>query len=230
MKLRQQKGVYNRITGKRNDLEKSGLAYWGKVDGRRLYYWPSIDYMFAWRLAAINLAYDKLGFGMTNEGFDTWLGKVEEQFNAGNFAAIGGLISFVKEYKKQWGQYDTLIHIAGCGIIVDGEPVHEFSNKHNAIKERLLRDHPEVRAFFLNTSANYLLSFDPESNISEIKTYWSSPQGERMALTLWRITQIPRFKNLLKSEMVKPSGWQNELARIARTIYFQKPSESTTKS
>lgn len=222
MELKRQPRITNWITGKRKDTEGSGLSYWGKINGHRLYYWPNIEFMFAWRLAAINLAYDRLGFGMSEEAFSTWLGRIEKEFNAGNYAQVGALITFVKEYRSQWGQYDILMHIAGCGIIVDGEPVDKFSRKHNEIKEKLLRDHQEVRAFFLNTSANYLKSLDPESNISEIKSYWNSPQGQRMASTLWQITQIPRFQNLWSSITDSSSGWQSDLVDIARMIYFRR--------
>jgi hypothetical protein len=230
MQLRKQRGITQFITGKRTDTAKAGLSYWGKIAGHRLYYWPHIDHMFAWRLAAINLAYDRLGFGMSNEGFDAWLIALEREFNAGNMAAIGGLITGIKEYKSKWGQYDTLMHIAGCGILVDGEPVGEFSERHNKIKEKLLREHPQVRAFFLNTSANYLRHFDPESHISEIKAYWESVQGQRMALFLSRITQIPRFENLWNSITVNSYGWQSDLVHIARMIWFSKPSPNTIKS
>ncbi|MGV6816096.1 MAG: hypothetical protein ACWA44_02360 [Thiotrichales bacterium] len=222
--------IYNRITGKRSDVEQSGLAYWGKIGGHRLYYWPNIEFMFGWRLASLNLSYDRLGLGLTDSTLQTFLDKLEELYNEGNHSQVGMLIGWMQEYKNGWGQYDALLHLASNGVLVDGEPAGEFSKEHATIKEDLLREHEDVRAFFLNTAGHYLRSLNPESNVSEIKDFWNSAQGQRMASTLWLTTRMLRFKNLLSAGTPNSSGWQSEVIRIARMIYYKKPLLSTTKS
>ena len=211
-------------------MEESGLKYWGKVQGHRLYYFDSIEYMYAWRLAAIHLAFDQLGLGIQADAFNVWLDSLKKAFNDQDLTGVGSLINFMDGYKNRFGQYDLLMHVAGCGVLVDGEPTGQFSEKHNKIKERLLRENEELRAFFLNTAASYLLKLNPESPISEIRAYWESLQGKRMASTLWQVTQMPRFAGLWKNGTRKASGWQSSLVSVCRMIFLASPSQSTTNT
>jgi hypothetical protein len=181
-----------------------------EIDGHTLYVFKSIDHMPKFREMSLRLAFHQQELGVKHSDLQAFVELAKEAFNKGDMMNLGTLINTLALQLDNYASERIMMELGGCGILVDDEPVDRFQGKHNKIKEELLRHHPEVRAFFLNTALNYLHSLIDNFQSLEIKDYLKNPLRIKREATFLRLIGTNIYQDLGKDSMQKSSGSQSD--------------------
>lgn len=205
-----------------------GIIYHGTYDGHRVYYFKSIDNLTKFREMAIRLAYHQLELGVKLSDLRALIELGQESVNKGDLAKIGTLFSYLEMQIDNYASERVILQVAGCGVLIDGEPLDDFTNEHEAIKTELLQKHPQLRAFFLTTSLRYLTELGSNLTGKDEQALLNNPARLTRELLFLKLISIDLYQGLQNPSTMKYSGWKASLAEFLRKSFLPLTPPNTT--
>ena len=191
-----------RIAKERQELLEHHLT----VDGHKIYAFKNIDHITKFRQMALLLAYQQFDLGAKVSDLEAFTTMLDQALSKGDIGAIGWLNNNLKAQLSLYSDRRRILAMGSCCILVDNEPIHELSDKHNKIKEKLIDSSQEVFAFFLNQGIGSLAKLNNKIDTSLIEEYLKEPRMYQTELTFLKSIGLTFSKDLTKDLMMKSFG------------------------
>ena len=159
------------------------------VDGIKFYTFSNPIQIPARRALAAEAATKQAEMNVTSEDLNAFITEAVSYGNKGEISKIFYLLERLKE-RLDWAcEYETLMKLATCYFLIEGEPIQSVSNEFTKRKRALIQSSPEAEGFFL--AAAYKLTTEysdfSETDILQYLAMKSTKEGGR-GLSLKRPT------------------------------------------
>lgn len=124
--------------------------------GHIFYTFQNLESIPAKRYLAFVNIFDETDMKVSHSDLDAMIDLAEKAFNEQRWADLGGLIAHLKAYRDLYTNNKNMFRLANCFILIDDEPVKDFSDPHTALKAKLYESDDEVKAFFLKHTLGIL--------------------------------------------------------------------------
>lgn len=206
---------------KKKKIREEKLDYWKTIDGHKIYSFKNLDVIPAFRVLAIKVSLEKLGLGIRpsdsvlfTERLKTKLAELVSYEDAEDKNRMAlSLIELAGHYEyflKDFLSTRIMLSTGGMGIVIDDEPVDEFSEKYNKIKEDLLEKHSEVQSFFLSSTMKLIKELREDMSDLRIENYLT-PENRFREKLFYSAIQQPFYRELWSESMLKLSGLVKDL-------------------
>lgn len=155
-----------RVFVKNKVRKEDSLELAMEVGGHKIYVFKALDRMPVFREMLLRMSYNQMGLGITVGDLVVGMKKIIEHLNKGNVAPPISIANHILLSAEQYGGYKSALQLGGTCVIIDDEPIDSYSEKHMDIKRKLLKDHEELRFFFIRLALLYLNSIQKERDIS----------------------------------------------------------------
>lgn len=208
------RGIRNAFTKPREEADfRIELAM--VVDGHRLYRYVTVDDMPVLRENVVRIGYAKMELGVKTSDLRVYLSMVREAVNENRISDIATMTDFLDMHLEDYGSERIALEIGGYGVLVDDEPHDEITDKHIAIKEKLVR-HQAVRDFFLSENVRLVTALVPSIEGSLLMESLTNPGRMQREIQFLKLISQDAFKGLWTTVTPPPSGWQKMVASITR--------------
>lgn len=159
--------------------ERKGLRYLETIEGHRLYTFEGemihespvrrhLQYL------AVITNYDKLK--LDHDSRQIIYENMKKGINDGNIAEISANITLMETLDSVTLINDQIFQVCNCYILLDDEPINDFSLKHTEIKKKLYDNSDVARFFFINFAIQYLKDIVNSSTNTNFVDYLKTPK------------------------------------------------------
>lgn len=138
--------------------------------GRKWYEFENIMTMPAKRAIAAEVATRMQEMNLTKEQLLRLMTAMKKHANEGNIVELFTTLGEI-EYRLHFiGEEETLIELAACYFIIEGEEATDFSEKYRKIKVDFIKENKDAFNFFVQRAFTHTIAFSEVSDI-DIQEY-----------------------------------------------------------
>jgi len=180
--------------------------------------WYVIDpkYLPVTRMKAYVISLQEIDWGMTGEDLGAAIELCIEKVNSMDISKVGAILEMMKSYRENYIQPKVLWTLANNFILVDDEPLTEFSDKHTEMKGKLCELHESVSDFFFTQAMSLVISSAKPLTSSEIKGYLTDPVMLKSEETFLNISGKKRYSPKKRDITSRRTLWRTIVTRLRR--------------
>ena len=141
---------------KRRKHERDGLDFVFEHAGHSFFTFPRIEVAAAKRYLAYIRLVREHELGVSRSDLRAFIEMMKEAANRNDVARQGALLHSLEAFVELYTDNKRIFEVANCFLLVDDEPIKEFSDKHSKIKYDLFNSSESVRFFFIKTALSYI--------------------------------------------------------------------------
>lgn len=187
------------------------------VDGHRLYKYRAVTNMPLAREIITRIGYAKLESGIRRDDLMVYTEMIEGLLDEGKLSKAAQLNGFLRQHLQEFVSERIALEIGGYTVLVDDEPHDTVTDRHNAIKTRLLKRHTIVRDFFLAESSGLISALSTTIEASLILEQLTNPDRAARERIFLDMMGLNIFEKLWTPVTPPPSGWQKLVATLLRS-------------
>jgi hypothetical protein len=157
-------------------------------DGDEWFQYANIMTIPARRAIAAEIATRFAEMNMTNESMTVFIDSMKKAANNGNIVELFHLLSEIEFRLTYIGEENTLIELAACYFVLNGEDESDFSDVWKAKKIEKIKSSGRSKDFFLERAFAFTTKFS-ELSANDIHVYLkaNAPSNERFNQILHRL-------------------------------------------
>ena len=167
---------------------RPGLKYLFTQAGHDFYTFDKIEIASARRYLAFIRLTREHELGVSREDLETFLDLTIQANNQGNTSRVGALCHTLKAYTDLYTDNRRIFEVANCFVLVDDEPINDFSDSHSILKKAMFDASESVRFFFIKTSISYIKSITELPEDFKIEDYLKSQNVELTEQAWYKLT------------------------------------------
>jgi|GWRWMinimDraft_13_1066021.scaffolds.fasta_scaffold05070_2 hypothetical protein len=138
--------------------------------GRKWYEFENMMTMPAKRAIAAEVATRMQEMNLTKEQLLRLMTSMKKHANDGNIVELFTTLGEI-EYRLHFiGEEETLIELAACYFVIEGEDPADFSDKYRKVKVDFIKENKEAFNFFVQRAFTHTIAFSEVSDI-DIQEY-----------------------------------------------------------
>lgn len=121
-------------------------------------------------------ALTEVDWGLTKKDLWSFTEMMRTFLNNGDLVGAATTLGYFDNYRANYASNKVLLIMANNFILVDDEPLNEYSPRHTNLKAKLCEKHPEIEDFFLSKALGLTVTSPEQWNISDVKDYLKSKE------------------------------------------------------
>ena len=139
-----------------NKRESEGLEYLFSEGSHDFYRLPQFEMNAARRYLAYIRLVREHELGVSHSDLEIFCEQMNEHLNKGRIAQCGAMVAALQAYTELYTDNKRVYEIANCFILVDDEPIKDFSLDHSILKKTIFESSENARFFFIKSALGYL--------------------------------------------------------------------------
>jgi len=139
-------------------------------DGRKWYEFENPLMIPAKRAIAAEIATKMQDMNLTREALLELMAKMKEHANKGQIVELFGILNEIEFRLNFIAEEETLINLAACYFVIDGEDETEFNEIEKKRKVDYIKSNPEAFNFFVQRAFEFTTKYSQVSDI-DIQEY-----------------------------------------------------------
>lgn len=170
--------------------KRSDLKFIGNMEGHNFYVVFNPSELTYTRYFTYVQAVQLSGFKLLKEHLDICLDLIDQSISEGNIARIAHITDAIRGYQNLYLSNDLMKEVVNCFILIDDEPLTEFSTSHTQTKLSLYDNNLQMRFFFINFAMDLLRNLVSLPEHIQPEEYLNSKAVKLKETAFWRVLNL----------------------------------------